>query len=166
MACLFIIADTITLTVLVSSRQAYVYGVTNPEELDRLINFKSGVPLVYRKNGRAVASLVFLWLGLPFVIYSTYIMWISIIHDDRHGPFAAHVNLDRKTNGIKNITEDTWGSDEPGMNMENRTHVTGGHEGAEAAAVTAMRSEEHFGRTSNAAFATDRTGMGASYNGT
>jgi hypothetical protein len=52
---------------------------------------KSGeTPLVYRHNGRAVASVVFLWLGWPATIASTIIMWKSLQHIDTHGPFSTH----------------------------------------------------------------------------
>lgn len=39
---------------------------TNAEESERLLAEYGGSPLKYRRNGRAVASVVFLWPGMLF----------------------------------------------------------------------------------------------------
>lgn len=52
-------------------------------------------PLVYRQNGRAIAALVFLWPGWLATIASTIIMWMSLAHNDRVGPFSTHAQQDR-----------------------------------------------------------------------
>lgn len=55
--------------VIVTTKQAYVTGVTS-EEAQHLVDEYGGYPLRYGKNGRAIASVVFAWLGLPCVIAS------------------------------------------------------------------------------------------------
>lgn len=41
-----------------------------PEEAEALLKGYGGYPLKYNHNSRAIASVVFAWLGFPFVIYS------------------------------------------------------------------------------------------------
>ncbi|KAL9056843.1 MAG: hypothetical protein Q9162_002714 [Coniocarpon cinnabarinum] len=92
-AFLFAFADVIYI---VSSKAARVTGVPNPAEIERLVQHQSGSPLEYRKNGRAVASLVFLWLGWPFVFAGTVIMWFSLRHDEDKGPLSTHAQRQRE----------------------------------------------------------------------
>jgi hypothetical protein len=72
-------------------------------------------PLEYKKNGRAVASVVFLWPGMifTFVRYdhsfysmlqtlltsgsSTYLLWHSLAHIDAHGPMSTHARNEKVT---------------------------------------------------------------------
>lgn len=86
---------------IVSSRRATVTGVSAAEALALLNTYSKfhESPLIYHHNGRAVASLVFIWLGYPFVIYSTIIMWLSLAHDQRTGgPFSTHAREARGGN--------------------------------------------------------------------
>lgn len=81
-----------------AARRATVTGVSSTEAntlLNSYNKYKES-PLVYHHNGRAVASLVFIWLGYPFVVYSTVIMWLSLAHDKRTGgPWSTHARQEK-----------------------------------------------------------------------
>jgi len=79
--------------VIVASHRATVTGVSGAEALALLNTYSkfNESPLIYHHNGRAVGSVVFIWLGYPFVVYSTVVMWLSLAHDERTGgPFSTH----------------------------------------------------------------------------
>jgi len=84
------LADAIALVVIVATRQAYITGVDAATATMLLMGAKKA-PLVYRHNGRCVASVVLLWVGWPAVVASTVILFLSHAHDDKFGPKAAHV---------------------------------------------------------------------------
>lgn len=85
LCCIFGLGDLIALTVcwngieyprgwklisyqvITSSRQAYITGVPYAVGQEYL-HQAGGYNPIYRHNGRAVAALVFLWLGYPFVV--------------------------------------------------------------------------------------------------
>lgn len=83
-----LLADQIASTVIVARNRAYIKNVSTAEE-----NFwfrANGPPNpTYRNNADCVASVVIGWLGLPATFASTYIMWKSIDHNERYGPFTA-----------------------------------------------------------------------------
>jgi lipid-A-disaccharide synthase-like uncharacterized protein len=110
LACLLTLSDALAYTYIVASKSAQVSG-TNDENAQRLLSqFRkaSETPLQYSKNGRAVASIVFLWPGtiFTFVRYdtpvssipsllltynsSTYLLWHSLAHIDTYGPMSTH----------------------------------------------------------------------------
>ena len=64
-ACVLTLACALAYTVIVAARSAYVTG-TNAVESQRLLAMYGGSPLRYRNNGRAIASVVFLWPGMVF----------------------------------------------------------------------------------------------------
>jgi hypothetical protein len=66
-ASMFTLSSALLLTVLVARYSARVEGVSGPE-LDELLSHWKKSPLVYHKNGRAVASVVLMWLGALFTI--------------------------------------------------------------------------------------------------
>lgn len=77
-------------------------GVPPAEAQSLLASFKKikESPLIYHHNGRALASLIFIWLGYPFVVYSTIIMWLSLAHYRRTGgPFSTHAREAREGSG-------------------------------------------------------------------
>jgi len=47
----------------------------------------------YRDNGRAIASVVFLWPGFIATVASTWLLWHSIAHIDLYGPKSKHAKL-------------------------------------------------------------------------
>jgi lipid-A-disaccharide synthase-like uncharacterized protein len=64
-ACLLTLSCALAYTYIVASKSAYVSG-TNAARAQELLAAYGGSPLRYRKNGRAVASVVFLWPGMVF----------------------------------------------------------------------------------------------------
>lgn len=50
-------------TVILATKSAYVSG-TDAANAARLLREYGGSPMKYRENGRAVASVVFLWIGM------------------------------------------------------------------------------------------------------
>jgi len=72
-ACMLTLACALTYTYIVASQSAYVTG-TNAADAQRLLALYGGSPLKYSSNGRAIASVVFLWPGMifTFVRYVTF----------------------------------------------------------------------------------------------
>ncbi|KAF1919220.1 hypothetical protein BDU57DRAFT_134095 [Ampelomyces quisqualis] len=89
LACMVTLACALAYTYMVASQSAYVTGVDKATAQQDLEMY-GGSPLRYRKNGRAVASVVFLWLGTVFTFASTYLLWHSLTHIDAHGPKSTH----------------------------------------------------------------------------
>ncbi|CAO2653276.1 Nn.00g026870.m01.CDS01 [Neocucurbitaria sp. VM-36] len=89
LACLFTLSCALAYTDIVAKGSAYVTGV-NAAETQKLLAAYGGSPLRYRDNGRAIASVVFLWPGMIFTFVSTYLLWHSLAHIDVHGPKSAH----------------------------------------------------------------------------
>jgi hypothetical protein len=89
-ASLFELSAAFATTIIVARHSGYVSGVSK-ERASELLSKFGGPPLDYNKSHRAVASVVFVWLGAIFTIVSTIIMWISIGHNEEHGPKSAHV---------------------------------------------------------------------------
>lgn len=65
LACLLTLACALAYTDIVARHSAYVSGV-NAAETQRLLAMYGGSPMRYRDNGRAIASVVFLWPGMVF----------------------------------------------------------------------------------------------------
>lgn len=65
MSCVFTLASALAMTVIVALRSAYVTGVSaeRAEEMLQQYAKYSATPLQYKENGRAVASVVFIWPG-------------------------------------------------------------------------------------------------------
>ena len=95
---------------------------TNAAETTVLLAEYGGSPLAYRHNGRAIASVVFLWPGMVFTVvrcvslrwlwggrglltsdYSTYLLWHSIDHIDMYGPMSTHART--RDDVAKPVTE-------------------------------------------------------------
>lgn len=51
----------------------------------------------YASNGRAIASVVFLWPGMVFTFLSTWLLWHSLAHIDRFGPKSTHARKEEVT---------------------------------------------------------------------
>ncbi|KAF1935077.1 hypothetical protein EJ02DRAFT_389714 [Clathrospora elynae] len=91
-ACMITLPCALAYTYIVASKSAYVTG-TSAAEAQRLLAMYGGSPLQYRSNGRAVASVVFLWPGTVFTFVSTCILWHSLAHIDTHGPKSTHARI-------------------------------------------------------------------------
>ncbi|KAF3911323.1 hypothetical protein ABW21_db0205245 [Orbilia brochopaga] len=83
--CIGALADALAYTVIVATHECWVDGVSGEEESQLLRN--SGQPnFIYRKNPKAVASVVLLWIGLVFTIASTFILFKYYAHLEAFGP--------------------------------------------------------------------------------
>jgi lipid-A-disaccharide synthase-like uncharacterized protein len=65
LACMLTLSCALAYTYIVASQSAYVSG-TNAANAQRLLGLYGGSPMKYRHNGRAIASVVFLWPGMVF----------------------------------------------------------------------------------------------------
>ena len=62
-ACALTLSCALAYTVIVATKSAYVSG-TDSANAGRLLREYGGSPMRYRDNGRAIASVVFLWPGM------------------------------------------------------------------------------------------------------
>jgi len=104
-ACMLTLACALAYTYIVASQSAYVTG-TNAANAQRLLALYGGSPLKYRSNGRAIASVVFLWPGMIFTFVSTYLLWHSISHIDAYGPMSKHARTEKAVDNTS-VTEPT-----------------------------------------------------------
>jgi hypothetical protein len=88
-ACMLTLAGAIAFTYILATQSAYVTG-TDPATARRVLLEYDGGPLQYRKNGRGIASVAFLWPGMLATIASTVLLWHSLKHIGRHGPMSTH----------------------------------------------------------------------------
>lgn len=88
LACVMALADALALTVIVASYKATITAKT----ADQIAIAKSAVnpPLVYRHNGRAIASVVCIWPGWIATVASTYILFKAYAHNEKYGPKSDH----------------------------------------------------------------------------
>ncbi|CAI6333806.1 unnamed protein product [Periconia digitata] len=84
LACVFTLASALAYTVILVTHSAIV--APDDPTSRKLLDESGGMPLTYRKNGRAVASVVFLWVGLCGTIASTVLLWRSLEYIDEFGP--------------------------------------------------------------------------------
>jgi hypothetical protein len=107
-------------TYIVATKSAYVTG-TDAAASQRQLAEYGGSPLRYRDNGRAIASVVFLWPGMVFtfvryvssaprvlrilltLMASTYLLWHSLEHIDIFGPKSTHARA--RDSMAKPVTE-------------------------------------------------------------
>jgi hypothetical protein len=73
LACAMSLATALAYTYIVASKAAYVTG-SDAASAERELAAYGGSPLRYRDNGRAIASVVFLWPGMVF----TFIRYASL----------------------------------------------------------------------------------------
>lgn len=88
-ACMLTLSAALAYTVILATKSAYVSG-TDAANAARLLREYGGSPMKYRENGRAVASVVFLWIGMVGTFASTALLWHSLNHIDAHGPKSTH----------------------------------------------------------------------------
>jgi len=77
-------ADALALTVIVATGHAWISA--NSQDAEEIAQEKINPPLRYRDNGRAIASVVCLWIGLVGTIASCIILWLYYQHLDTYGP--------------------------------------------------------------------------------
>ena len=65
LASVFMLANALALTIITATHSAYISGASGAEasRLESAVSTKPPNPFVYRHNGRALASVVFVWLG-------------------------------------------------------------------------------------------------------
>lgn len=68
LACAFTLSCALAYTYVVAAKSAYATGASLTEAR-RLLDAYGGSPMVYRRNGRAVASVVLLWVGMVFTFW-------------------------------------------------------------------------------------------------
>ncbi|KAK8199321.1 hypothetical protein IWZ00DRAFT_11516 [Phyllosticta capitalensis] len=92
MSCAFTLSSAIVFTVITATRRVHVEGVSyaRAEVLASQWPKRKSNPFEYRKNPRAVASIVFLWIGTIFTWISTIILYLSLSHDEKVGPKSGH----------------------------------------------------------------------------
>lgn len=92
-ASIFYLASAIGMTVITATRSAYVTGIGARESATLLAGYKksSETPLSYKANGRAVAAVVFAWLGWVSTAASAVILIMAKNHDEKFGPWSTHV---------------------------------------------------------------------------
>ncbi|KAK5054637.1 hypothetical protein LTR84_001528 [Exophiala bonariae] len=77
-------ADAIGFTVIVATGNAWISA--DSQDAADIAREHLSPPLRYRDNGRAIASVVFLWIGLVGTIASCIILWLYYNHLDTYGP--------------------------------------------------------------------------------
>lgn len=65
LACMLTLSCALAYTYIVATQSAHITG-PDPAASQRLLVDYAGSPLRYRDNGRAIASVVFLWPGMVF----------------------------------------------------------------------------------------------------
>ncbi|KAK7547140.1 hypothetical protein IWX49DRAFT_106747 [Phyllosticta citricarpa] len=92
LSCAFTLSSAIVFTVITATRSVHISGI--PEDRGRQLASQwpkaKTNPLEYRKNPRAIASIVFLWIGTLFTWVSTVILYLSLSHDEKFGPKSGH----------------------------------------------------------------------------
>lgn len=105
LACMFTLSCAIAYTYIVATKSAYLSGSNLTQAVREAARFKNGdATLVYKENKRALASVVFLWVGTVATFVSTFIMWRSLAYIDAHGPFSTHART--KSNITKPVDEE------------------------------------------------------------
>lgn len=95
LACVMVFADALALTIITATHSAYITGVSAAEG-ERLLDGYNGSNLSYKQNGRAVASVVFIWPGFLSTVASAIVLWLSYDHNDKLGPLSTHARTHRE----------------------------------------------------------------------
>lgn len=98
-ATTFYLGAALGMTIITATRHAYVSGVNAGTAQTLLEQYSKAdeTPLVYRHNPRAIASVVFAWLGWVSTLGSAIVLIISKNHDEQFGPWSSHIAA-RKVN--------------------------------------------------------------------
>ncbi|KAK4547538.1 hypothetical protein LTR36_000495 [Oleoguttula mirabilis] len=93
LAVIFHLAAALELTVITAMHQGHVTGVSEQEGANLVGQFHKddGTPLNYKKNPRALAAVVFVWLGFASIVPSCMLLFLSIDNTETGpGPKTAH----------------------------------------------------------------------------
>jgi len=118
LAAIMALSSALTLTIIVAMHHAWVSGA-DAATAQRLLAEYGGSPMRYRDNGRAIASVVFIWPGFVATVASAILLWMSYGHNDKYGPKSTHA---RNTEGSmqKDIEEE---STDLSSIPRNATHI-------------------------------------------
>jgi len=93
LATIFHLASALTLTIITATHRSTITGVSPARATQLLHTFSKykEAPLLYRHNGRAVAAVVFVWLGWVSVAASCILLFLGIANvESGSGPKSAH----------------------------------------------------------------------------
>ena len=107
--------SAIGMTVIVARYAAYVTGTDAPTAQSLLAQY-GGSPLDYGSNGRAIASVVFIWPGMIATFASTFLLWRSLTHINKYGPKSAHART--RDDVSKDVQDKEARSEEPSIANE------------------------------------------------
>ncbi|KAI7482900.1 hypothetical protein KC351_g5457 [Hortaea werneckii] len=160
LAALAHLASALVITIITASHQGYVTGVSQ-EEGDELVSQygkASATPLNYKKNGRAVAAVVFAWLGWCSIVPSCILLFLSIHNAEKGlGPKSAHAEGRKEAHEYANMPvrerqshdlEKQRPSEEPGSarqsdeNISPSRDIGTGREAADATPAADIPSHE------------------------
>jgi hypothetical protein len=79
MACAATLACALAYTYIVAAKSVWVTGVGEDTALRQVAAYGT-TPLRYRENARAVASVVFLWVGMVFTFVRWVVTFFSFLH--------------------------------------------------------------------------------------
>lgn len=90
LACAFTLSSALLITIILATHNARITGVSAAEARHLLSVAQPNQPLIYKHNKRGIASVVFIWVGMVSTIASTALLWHSLSHIDKLGPFSTH----------------------------------------------------------------------------
>jgi len=139
-AAIFALSSALTMTIIVAMHSAYVSG-TDATSAQRYLAEYGGSPLKYRDNGRAIASVVFIWPGFLGTVASAILLWKSYAHNDALGPKSTHAR--NAVSGPKDVENEAESMDLSGLppaikepakpapahGSNNNASTLGGHDG-------------------------------------
>nr|POF03976.1 hypothetical protein CFP56_21732 [Quercus suber] len=100
LSVIFFLSSALTLTVITATHPAYITGVSEARGRVLAGQFPKdgGVPIEYRRNGRAIAAVVFAWLGWVSVVGSCVLLFLSIDNTESGpGPMSKHTRDETAT---------------------------------------------------------------------
>ncbi|KAK5733643.1 hypothetical protein LTR17_009496 [Elasticomyces elasticus] len=146
LATVFHLASALTLTVITATHRSRITGVS-PARATELLHMYSKyreAPLIYRHNGRAVAAVVFVWLGWVSVAASCVLLFLSINNVEKGpGPKSAHAEGRETAHRRANHDEDPELATSEKTNSIQEPELTHGSEGINNVNYTASPAAEH-----------------------
>jgi len=109
LATILHLADALTLTIITATHHSRIAGVSPARSTELLHSYSKykEAPLIYRHNGRAVAAVVFVWLGWVSVGASCILLFLAIDNVEKGlGPKSAHAEGREETHWRATHTHD------------------------------------------------------------
>lgn len=120
LAVIFHLADALTLTIITAMHSAQVVASIPPDNDQYWWSYygKHGeAPLVYKNNPRAIAAVVFVWLGWASLPPSCALLFMSINHAERG--YGARSDKAGRRRGMRSTLRDAaWSKQKPSGNAE------------------------------------------------